>query len=227
MNADKKLIDEMIKYFVKCKNVEKAVLFGSRARGDNTERSDYDIAVYGDLSRREMAVLRTEFDEDLPTLHKIDLIFMCVQAESDFTANIEKEGKIIYEKIETKPINFTHAVKLLREAITAYKENKENTLYRDAVIQRFEFTFELAWHTIDEALREQGIVVETHSPKAVFKSAYAAGIIENEADWIEILVARNNASHIYDEDAATGIAADICNSYGRELSLLQKKLSQF
>lgn len=98
MNADKKLIDEMIKYFVKCKNVEKAVLFGSRARGDNTERSDYDIAVYGDLSRREMAVLRTAFDEDLPTLHKVDLIFMCVQAESDFTASIEKEGKSIYEK---------------------------------------------------------------------------------------------------------------------------------
>ncbi len=98
MNADKKLIEEMNKWFARFKNIEKVVLFGSRARGDNTERSDYDIAVYGDLSRREMAVLRTAFDEDLPTLHKIDLIFMCVQAESDFTVNIEKEGKIIYEK---------------------------------------------------------------------------------------------------------------------------------
>ncbi len=131
------------------------------------------------------------------------------------------------KKIEAKLINFTHAVTRLREAITAYKENKENTLYRDAVIQRFEFTFELAWHTLDEALREQGIVVETHSPKAVFKSAYSAGIIENEADWIEILVARNNTSHIYDEGTATGIATDICNSYGKALAALQKKLSQF
>ncbi len=131
------------------------------------------------------------------------------------------------KKIETKLINFTNANKRLREAITAYKEHKENTLYRDAVIQRFEFTFELAWHTLDAALREQGIVVETHSPKAVFKSAYSAGFIENETDWIEILDARNSTSHIYDEDEATDIATDICNSYGKELSALQKKLCRF
>lgn len=99
MNVDKKLIDEMIKYFVRFDNIKKAVLFGSRARGDNTERSDYDIAVYGTLTVLDRAFLRTAFAEDLPTLHKIDLIFICEQKMGEFTANIEKEGKVIYEKI--------------------------------------------------------------------------------------------------------------------------------
>ncbi len=33
--------------FAKRYSVRKVILFGSRARGNNTERSDIDIAVYG------------------------------------------------------------------------------------------------------------------------------------------------------------------------------------
>ena len=36
-----------ISTFAKKHSVEKVILFGSRARGTNTERSDIDIAVYG------------------------------------------------------------------------------------------------------------------------------------------------------------------------------------
>ncbi len=98
MNADRHLINEMVKYFKRYPQIEKAVLFGSRARGDNTEKSDYDIAVYGILSDADKTVLRFAFNEELPTLHKIDLIFMSEQAQSDFTDSIEREGKSIYEK---------------------------------------------------------------------------------------------------------------------------------
>lgn len=98
MNTDQKLIDAMICEFEKYDTVERAVLFGSRARGDNTERSDYDIAVYGNLSQREITELSLSCDDELPTLHKIDLVFMQRQNPSDFTANIEREGIIIYDK---------------------------------------------------------------------------------------------------------------------------------
>ena len=98
MNVDEKLINAMCEMFRMCPYIEKAVLFGSRARGDTTERSDYDIAVYGDLPRDERARLRYDFDEALPTLHKIDLIFMQEQIASEFTDNIEKEGVEFYGK---------------------------------------------------------------------------------------------------------------------------------
>ena len=34
-------------FFAQKYSIEKLILFGSRARGTNTERSDIDIAVYG------------------------------------------------------------------------------------------------------------------------------------------------------------------------------------
>ena len=46
-NADFKLAVKDIVTFAKRYSVRKVILFGSRARGNNTERSDIDIAVYG------------------------------------------------------------------------------------------------------------------------------------------------------------------------------------
>lgn len=96
MHTDQQLIAAIQAQFARYPAIKKAVLFGSRARGDNTERSDYDIAVYGNLTRLERATLRYACDEELPTLHKIDLIFMQEQSPSAFTENIEREGIAIY-----------------------------------------------------------------------------------------------------------------------------------
>lgn len=96
MDNSKNLLSVITAHFARYSSIKKAVLFGSRARGDNTERSDYDIAVYGDLTHSERVELRYICDEELPTLHKIDLIFMQEQSPSKFTENIEKEGVKIY-----------------------------------------------------------------------------------------------------------------------------------
>lgn len=97
MNADKNLLDAMSDEFKKYTAVKRAVLFGSRARGDNTERSDYDVAIYGSLSKSEQNAIRHRFSEELPTLHKIDLVFIQAITPSKFTENIEKEGIEIYD----------------------------------------------------------------------------------------------------------------------------------
>ena len=76
-------------------NVEKIILFGSRARGDHTERSDIDLAVSGgDFDRFALDV-----DEETSTLLEYDIVSLdrCMQAE--LRDSIEKEGKVIYEKI--------------------------------------------------------------------------------------------------------------------------------
>ena len=45
-NLSDRIVNDIHK-FAKMSFIDKVVLFGSRARGDNTERSDVDIAVYG------------------------------------------------------------------------------------------------------------------------------------------------------------------------------------
>ena len=72
--------------------------FGSRARGDHTQKSDYDLAIYGQLQPSEIVLLRNALREDLPTLHKIDTVFMQSETDSKLIKNIENEGILIYDK---------------------------------------------------------------------------------------------------------------------------------
>ncbi|MCZ6902205.1 MAG: HI0074 family nucleotidyltransferase substrate-binding subunit [Rickettsia endosymbiont of Ixodes persulcatus] len=75
----------------------------------------------------------------------------------------------------------------------------EDRAYIDATIQRFEFTFELAWKFLKEYFVEKGIVL--NYPKEVLKEAFTAGIII----WIYMLADRNMTSHTYDEKLADEI----------------------
>lgn len=95
---DKKLIEELITYLKNFDGVEKAVLFGSRARGDNTERSDYDIAIFGSLSPSEQGKIRRYCSDFLRTLHKIDLIFVCDGTPAALVKSIAAEGVKLYGK---------------------------------------------------------------------------------------------------------------------------------
>lgn len=76
-------------------SAEKIVLFGSRARGDNREKSDIDIAVYGlDKSKR---VRFSESVDEIPTLLKFDIVFIDGKTDPVLIKNIEKDGVILYE----------------------------------------------------------------------------------------------------------------------------------
>lgn len=79
-------------------SIEKVVLFGSRARGDNSERSDYDFAVYGNVPYKVQCSLRHFCSEVIRTLHKIDLVFISDKTYSKLIVNIEKEGIVLYEQ---------------------------------------------------------------------------------------------------------------------------------
>ena len=74
------------------------VLCGTRARGDYREQRDYDVAIYGELLASDKAALRSFCAEDLPTLHKIDLIFMSEQDGTAIAESIKREGIIFYDK---------------------------------------------------------------------------------------------------------------------------------
>lgn len=77
--------------------IDKVVLFGSRARGDHSPVSDYDIAIFGDLTSLDRARLYDEVDE-LPTLKKIELVFVRQTGTEELLDHIQKEGVILYER---------------------------------------------------------------------------------------------------------------------------------
>ncbi len=73
----------------------------------------------------------------------------------------------------------------------------------DATIQRFEFTFELAWKFLKDYFFERDI--ELNYPKEVIQEAFNVNLIDNEIVWIKMLKDRNMTSHTYDEKLADEI----------------------
>lgn len=75
--------------------IQKVLLFGSRARGDFLETSDIDLAVEGgDFTRFALDV-----DDTTSTLLKFDIVNLDGPVQRELRENIEREGKILYEKI--------------------------------------------------------------------------------------------------------------------------------
>ncbi|MDD3570489.1 MAG: nucleotidyltransferase substrate binding protein [Lachnospiraceae bacterium] len=118
--------------------------------------------------------------------------------------------------------NFLKAIIRLNEAIAVYNANPNNTVIRDGVIQRFEFTFELSWKAIKEYLVDQGMEKELQFPKQVLKTAYESYIISDENIWLEMVDARNATSLIYDDNTAGKIAENICSRFIVQLMALSK-----
>lgn len=199
---------------------EKIVLFGSRARGDNRERSDIDLAVYG-LPESSQSQFRAEIDE-LPTLLDFDIVFVSPQTDPALLKNIEKDGKILMSKKEEKYKKLVSAVVRLEEAIEDYGRTSLSSV-RDGAIQRFEFCTELAWKTMREYLTEQGYT-DINSPKSVMKTAFADGLIKNEQGWLDILSSRNLTSHVYDDAEAEKIFGNITAVYVKLFKDLIDKL---
>lgn len=91
----------------------------------------------------------------------------------------------------------------LEKAVSRLKEaliEEPTDLNKDASIQRFEFTFELAWKLMQEALKVNRI--ESYGVKSVVRESARLGLIEDPEVWFKFLEARNATTHTYDQDEA-------------------------
>lgn len=120
--------------------------------------------------------------------------------------------------VRTKRDNYLRAVQRLGEALEEYAANPTDTV-RDGVIQRFEFTFDLAWKSLKEYMQDQGATT-LQFPKQVLREAYAAELIDDERLWLDMLDARNSTSHIYDDRQAAAVMSGVQERYYKALRAL-------
>ena len=86
-----------IREIAKQHQVQKVVLFGSRARGDYLEKSDIDLAIYG---CQDFLELSDQLEEELWSLLQLDLIDMNgMSVSKELIDEIERDGVILYEAV--------------------------------------------------------------------------------------------------------------------------------
>lgn len=102
------------------------------------------------------------------------------------------------QQLQLALMDWGRALERLGEALT---QDPDNPLLIDAVIQRFEFCFELTWKTLKRAL----LLVhgfDAVSPRMSLQKAFAVGWLEGESPWLDMLGDRNLTAHTYKEALA-------------------------
>ncbi len=126
-----------------------------------------------------------------------------------------------WQRFEQRRQQFAQALQRLREALALpYSE-----VVRDGVIQRFEFTFELLWKSLQIYLQHLGY--DASSPRRVLREAFEAGIIPSDTEgdgWMAMLDDRNLTSHTYDEALAEAVYQRIANRHIRLLEEAERRL---
>ena len=91
---------------------------------------------------------------------------------------------------------FSRAIVRLEEVL----ELDKTDITRDSAIKRFEICFDLAWKSIKNYARNEG--VECNSPRMCFKTAFKLNLIDYDEKWLKSIEDRNTTSHLYNEKSA-------------------------
>ena len=112
--------------------------------------------------------------------------------------------------------NYRKALAKLGKAVdivsSQMEEDEEiDDLLEEGLIQRYEYTHELAWKVMKDYAEYQGITGISGSRDAI-RQTLQFGLIDNE-NWMRSISDRNLTSHQYDEDTAKAIVENITEIY--------------
>lgn len=207
-NLDKKIEREIISLAKKF-GVKKLILFGSRARGTNRERSDIDLTAQGG----DIFNFATAIAEEVETLLSFDVINLDKNVDKNFQAEIARDGIILYEEapVAVKKIDaFNKCLTVLLEAEKSFSDE----IYRMGIIGQFNLTFELSWKALREVLLIHGVnKAGTGSPREIIKAGYEFHFLDDEETWLDMLKRRNQTTHIYNEEIAIELVNLIFDKY--------------
>ncbi len=118
---------------------------------------------------------------------------------------------------------YQKAVRQLTTGLVNYRNLNE--LEKDDIIQQFEFTFELAWKTVQDYFVQEAGYADVKEPRTVLKQAIQDGLLLNGYDWLRMLESRNELTHVYDEAESHQILSDIVRVYLALLHTLDMTLT--
>jgi len=87
-----------------------------------------------------------------------------------------------------------------------------NEIIREGLIQRFEYTHELAWNVMKDYVVYQGNVNVGGSRDAT-REAFQLQLISEGEVWMDMIGSRNKSSHTYNEETANEIYSKILHDY--------------
>lgn len=94
------VLDEIFR-FAKGNGLEKAVLFGSRSRGEQRRGSDIDLAVMGGNIEK----FRMDVEEETSTLLRFDVVDLKGVSNQELLNEISRDGITLYEKVISEYID--------------------------------------------------------------------------------------------------------------------------
>jgi nucleotidyltransferase substrate binding protein (TIGR01987 family) len=142
----------------------------------------------------------------------------------------------IIEGLQKKYLKATNALATLKIALDDMKNvntiaknaneypEKIYKTFRDSLIQRFEYTFDLTWKFLGAYLEADGNILEIKTPKAIFRETLKTKHLTDDQVRLamEMVDHRNLTTHGYDEQIVEIISAHIPQYYQLMESILQK-----
>lgn len=124
------------------------------------------------------------------------------------------------DRFELARQQYNQALDRLHEVI----DLDENDIIRDSLIQRFEFTYELAWKSMFYWMKDQGEQVpEMQNP--IIQAAFRCELINDPALWEDIKKQRDETSHTYNEPKAVFVSAFVRTKALPAFDVLREKIN--
>ena len=122
-------------------------------------------------------------------------------------------------------VNFEKALFQLKSGIDKHVKTSEDII-KEGIMQRFEFTHELAWKVLKDYLEYEGFTNITGSRTAT-REAFNKNLLENGDVWMEMIESRNNTVHTYQQNILEVEFEKIVKNYLPALISFETKMKTF
>lgn len=117
-----------------------------------------------------------------------------------------------YEKALAKLEEAVNHTSKESHSINISGDNLLDEMLKEALIQRFEYTHELAWNVMKDYAHYQGNIDVAGSRDAT-REAFQLNLITEAHTWMDMIASRNKSSHTYNEVTANEIYIKILSEY--------------